>query len=223
MPCVFGGRILSPLAEAVRHGNNLGGARQLVHKQIAAVTSSDDTHTNAVVSPFDSGDRRKGGEKRTSVHATFHTMTTRLALRSGQKCRHVPHKLCAREAQAIITGIAEHIDSNVAVETGERLRGDGLRREIERQQPSPCGAVPLASTFRLAALISSAEMFHRLKVLRLAIPSFASRMRNIRLLARHFAVVYAGQNGRAGMRLTRAALQKLQSYSGPAMSGNWNR
>ena len=59
------------------------------------------------------------------------------------------------------------------------------------------------------------DLYHRLNVLSLCVPSLRDRLSDIPLLARHFIERYSKQYGQEPVRLSPAALQKLLSYSWP--------
>jgi DNA-binding NtrC family response regulator len=59
------------------------------------------------------------------------------------------------------------------------------------------------------------DLYHRLNVLSLCVPSLRDRLSDIPLLARHFIERYSKQYGQEPVRLSPVALQKLLSYSWP--------
>ena len=59
------------------------------------------------------------------------------------------------------------------------------------------------------------DLYHRLNVLSLCVPSLRDRLGDIPLLARHFIERYSKQYGQKPVCLSSAALQKLLSYSWP--------
>ena len=59
------------------------------------------------------------------------------------------------------------------------------------------------------------DLYHRLNVLSLCVPSLRERLSDIPLLARYFIERYAKQYGQEPVQLSGAALQKLLSYSWP--------
>ena len=59
------------------------------------------------------------------------------------------------------------------------------------------------------------DMYHRLNVLRLVLPSLAERSEDIPLLADDFVARYAREHGRPPMRLGPGALRKLLAYRWP--------
>jgi DNA-binding NtrC family response regulator len=59
------------------------------------------------------------------------------------------------------------------------------------------------------------DLFHRLNVLTLNVPTLRSRGTDIPVLAKHFLQRYGAQYGRGKMMFSRAALCRLLSYSWP--------
>ena len=59
------------------------------------------------------------------------------------------------------------------------------------------------------------DMYHRLNVLRLVLPSLTERPEDIALLAEHFLTRYAGPTGPGTRRFSAAALHKLTAYRWP--------
>ncbi len=59
------------------------------------------------------------------------------------------------------------------------------------------------------------DLYHRLNVFSLCVPSLRERLSDVPLLARHFIERYSKQYGQEPVRLSSAALQKLLSYAWP--------
>jgi DNA-binding NtrC family response regulator len=103
-----------------------------------------------------------------------------------------------------------------------------LLRLLQEQTYRPLGSeqycradvrVVAASNCDLAALVRQqrfrSDLYFRLDVLRVHLPSLRERKDDVALLARHFAAEICGRDGLGHKTLTPAALRKLKTYAWP--------
>lgn len=116
----------------------------------------------------------------------------------------------------------DEIDSLSASSQAKLLRflQDGEYRPLGSSKALVANArVIAASNADLRGLVTDhrfrEDLFHRLNVLSMRVPSLRERQADIPLLADHFLARYAAQYSRGALRCSPAALRKMLSYSWP--------
>ena len=103
-----------------------------------------------------------------------------------------------------------------------------LLRVLQEREFEPVGSnetisvdtrVLLATNNDLAELVEKGEfredLYYRINVVKIHLPSLSERVGDISLLAKHFLKMYASQHNRRKLGITEGALEKLERYSWP--------
>ncbi len=128
-----------------------------------------------------------------------------------------------------LLGIAEHgslfldeVDSLSPASQAKLLRvmQDREYRPLGSQRPLRADVRVIAATNssladRMAAREFRADLFYRLNVLTLRLPTMAERRDDIPILARHFLARFAKESGRQAPRLSAEAIRRLMDYHWP--------